>query len=190
MDTFAYFFFCDSQEAGLLRQTQEYQAICDDFSINTDNVVIEIANEQQSSSQRRLFKELINQKMNRGDTLVLPSLTYLGRDTSGMQESLFFCAKKEIDVYFYLPFTSIKPKNENGSPILISVQTLTNIKKIKLSRDRYRKITKPLGRKEGSKHYKDIQTARLKGYTQSQTAKQLEVSISTVKRNWSSGIIG
>lgn len=183
-------FFCDSQEAVLLRQTQEYQAICDDFSINTDNVVIEIANEQQSFSHRRLLKELINHKMNRGDTLVLPSLTYLGRDTSGIQESLSFCTQKAIDVCFYLPCTNIEPISENELSVLISIQTLTDIKKIKLSRGRYRNITKQLGRKEGSKYYDDIQIARIKGYTQSQTAKQLGVSTSTVKRHWSNGIIG
>ncbi|HCM9582220.1 sigma-70 family RNA polymerase sigma factor [Klebsiella aerogenes] len=53
-----------------------------------------------------------------------------------------------------------------------------------------RNITKPLGRREGSKHRESIEQAKRRGLTQSQTAKALEISISTVKRNWNSGIIG
>jgi len=47
-----------------------------------------------------------------------------------------------------------------------------------------------LGRPEGSKHYDNIQIVKKRGYTQSQTARILGVSISTVKRNWRQGIIG
>ncbi|MCC8457182.1 sigma-70 family RNA polymerase sigma factor [Photorhabdus aegyptia] len=53
-----------------------------------------------------------------------------------------------------------------------------------------RNITNPLGRKEGSKYRIKIEAAKRSGLTQSQTAKKLEISLSTVKRHWSNGIIG
>ncbi|MFM1272654.1 helix-turn-helix domain-containing protein [Yersinia enterocolitica] len=46
-----------------------------------------------------------------------------------------------------------------------------------------------LGRPEGSRHHDNIQILKKRGYTQSQTARILGVSISTVKRNWRQGII-
>ncbi|PJD92333.1 transcriptional regulator [Enterobacter hormaechei] len=53
-----------------------------------------------------------------------------------------------------------------------------------------RNIIKPLGRREGSQYRERIELAKRRGLTQSQTAKLLRISISTVKRNWNRGIIG
>ncbi|KKI44727.1 hypothetical protein XK86_10385 [Hafnia alvei] len=73
---------------------------------------------------------------------------------------------------------------------LISVQTGIDIQNLKSSRSKHRRIKKPLGRKEGSQHKLNIYTLKLKGYKQSEVARELGVSLSTVKRNWSNGIIG
>lgn len=45
------------------------------------------------------------------------------------------------------------------------------------------------GRPQGSKHYNYIQIVKKRGLTQSQTARYLRISISTVKRNWNGGVI-
>lgn len=52
-----------------------------------------------------------------------------------------------------------------------------------------KKLVKAAGRPRGSKFYNYIQLAKKRGLTQSQTAKHLCISISTVKRNWDSALI-
>ncbi|EBO9672729.1 sigma-70 family RNA polymerase sigma factor [Salmonella enterica subsp. enterica] len=61
---------------------------------------------------------------------------------------------------------------------------------LKSTRSKHRTLKKPLGRKEGSKHRMNIYTLKLKGYKQAQVARHLNISLSTVKRHWSNGIIG
>ncbi len=51
------------------------------------------------------------------------------------------------------------------------------------------KLVKAAGRPQGSKYYNYIQLAKKRGLTQSQTAKHLCISISTVKRNWDGAVI-
>jgi uncharacterized protein YrrD len=57
----------NAQTASNIRQHVTFQEICKKFPISSDNVVIEIVDEQQSVSHQRLLKELINKKANKGD---------------------------------------------------------------------------------------------------------------------------
>ncbi|UAH77228.1 winged helix-turn-helix domain-containing protein [Salmonella enterica subsp. enterica serovar Typhimurium] len=51
-------------------------------------------------------------------------------------------------------------------------------------------VKKKLGRKEGSKYRRDITILKKGRFTQSEIAKKLGISLSTVKRHWNNGIIG
>ncbi|AHF76146.1 DNA-binding protein [Sodalis praecaptivus] len=180
----------DTEAASNIKQHVTFKEICKEFSIPPDNVVIEIVNEQQPVSHQRLLHELVNHKANKGDTIILTGLSSLGRNVEDILDILFFCFKKDINIYCYHPHTRIEPSSESCMSFLISVQTGVDIQNIKSSRSKHRRIKKPLGRKEGSHHKLSIYTLKLKGYKQSEVARELGVSISTVKRHWSNGIIG
>ncbi|MHA3510521.1 recombinase family protein [Yersinia enterocolitica] len=180
----------NAQIASNIRQHVTFQEICKKFPISSDNVVIEIVDEQQSVSHQRLLKELINKKANKGDTIILTGLISLGRNVEDILDILFFCFKKDINIYCYHPHTRIEPSAEGCMSFLISVQTGVDIQNLKSSRSKHRRIKKPLGRKEGSQHKLSIYTLKLKGYKQSEVAKELGVSLSTVKRHWNNEIFG
>ncbi|HAT1608151.1 TPA: recombinase family protein [Raoultella planticola] len=188
---FHFYLTCaDAQAASSIRQHVTCKEICKEFSILPDNVVIEIVDEQQSVSHQRLLHELVNKKANKGDTIILTGLCSLGRNVEDILDILFFCFRKDINIYCYHPHTRIEPSADSCMSFLISVQTGVDVQNLKSSRSKYRRIKKPLGRKEGSQYKLSIYTLKLKGYKQSEVARELGVSLSTVKRNWRNGIIG
>ncbi|AYM91578.1 recombinase family protein [Serratia sp. 3ACOL1] len=188
---FHFYLACsDTKAASHIRQDVTFKEICKEFPISPDNVVIEIVDEKQSVLHQRLLKELINQKANKGDTIILNGLSSLGRNVEDILDILFFCFKKDINIYCHHPYTRIEPSVESCMSFLISVQTGVDIQNLKSSRSKHRRIKKPLGRKEGSQHKLSIYTLKLKGYKQSEVARELGVSLSTVKRHWNNEIFG
>lgn len=174
----------DAQEASTTKKHPTFLEIIKEFAIPVENVAIEIA-----GANRRILKELINE-MGKGDTLILTDLNNLGENINDMLNTLFSCFIKDINIYCYHPYSRIEPSAESCMSFLISVQTQVDIQNLKSTRSKHRTLKKPLGRKEGSKHKLSIYTLKLKGYKQSQIAQQLGISLSTVKRHWSNGIIG
>ncbi|WP_096924351.1 hypothetical protein [Escherichia coli] len=189
MRFFAYFACANTDGAREVRQHFTFQEICEFFTVPSENVVIEIVDIKQPFADQRLLKELIREKMNRGDTIVITDLSCLGRNVTDIEEALFFCFRKEINIYCYHPHTRIEPTEGCCMSFLITVQKKVDIHNLKSTKSRHRKIKKPLGRKKGSKYEMSVYKLKLKGHTQLQTAKILGISISTVKRHWKNGII-
>ncbi|ECF6118932.1 recombinase family protein [Salmonella enterica] len=184
MNFFPYHLCKNSQEAKDIKKHPVYLAINKEFSIPEENVAIEI-----EGHRKRILKELIND-IGKGDTIILTDLNNLGENIDDVNSTLFSCFKKDINVYCYHPYSRIEPSAESCISFLISAQTQVDIQNLKSTRSKHRRLKKPLGRKEGSKHKLSIYTLKLKGYKQSQIAQQLGISLSTVKRHWSNGIIG
>jgi DNA invertase Pin-like site-specific DNA recombinase len=189
MKFFAYFACVDSAGAKEVREHTIFREICGFFHVDSENIVIEIVDIKRPFSEQRLLKELINTKMNRGDTIVITDLSCLGRNVEDIEEALFLFFRKEINVYCYHPRTRIEPAIECCMSFLITVQKKVDIHNLKSTRSRYRTMKKALGRKKGSKHKMEILKLKLKGHTQIQTAKILGISISTVKRHWKNTFI-
>ena len=175
------------------KQTKQHpicQAICKEFSIQDDDIVIERIYAQQSISCQRLLKMLVAEKMHQGDTLVLTDLSSIGRDVASILDVLFFCFLKDINILCYHTYTRIEPAAESCMSFLITLQKRIDFHNLKSTRGKHRQMKKPLGRKEGSKHKSDIIRLKVAGYAQSKTAKILGISLSTVKRHWKNGVIG
>ncbi|EBX2067712.1 recombinase family protein [Salmonella enterica subsp. enterica serovar Java] len=166
------------------------KAICTEFSILPDNVVVEFIDNLRPLSDQRLLDALLTDKMNKGDLLVVTNLSSLGRNVEDIEKALFFCFRKEINIYCYHSYTRIEPTAESCISFLIAAQTKVDIQNIKSTRSKHRTIKKPLGRREGSKYKTDILKLKAAGYKQSQVARILSISTSTVKRHWSTKIIG
>lgn len=174
----------DAQEARAIKKHPTFLEINKEFAIPEENVAIEIV-----GANRRILKEFIN-VMGKGDTLILTDLNSLGENINDMLNTLFSCFIKDINIYCYHPYSRIEPSAECCISFLISVQTQVDIQNLKSTRSKHRTLKKPLGRKEGSKHNLAIYRLKLKGYKQAKVARELGISLSTVKRHWSNGIIG
>ncbi|HIB9763740.1 TPA: recombinase family protein [Klebsiella aerogenes] len=180
----------DARGINDIKNHAAYQAICDRFAVSPDDVVIEIVDVQKPLSEQRLLKELVTQKINRNDTLIIPHLSCLGRNVEDIEEALFFCFRKEINIYCYHSYTRIEPTAESCISFLIAIQTSIDIHNLKSTRSKYRGMKNTLGRKEGSRYKADIVKLKTNGYKQTDVARLLRISISTVKRHWNTTIIG
>ncbi|AJJ09856.1 ECF sigma factor family protein [Yersinia rohdei] len=155
--------------------------------INSGKIIID---RQLSPGSSDVLKKLINRDMNTGDDLVILDLNSLGNNAEMIQENIIRCAKKAIRIHCYFPQKKLTPTVDGYIFTLLLPKIQNECRKVNLSALKTRNITRPLGRTEGSKYRESIELAKRRGLTQSQTAKELDISISTVKRNWNSGIIG
>ncbi|WP_387467258.1 ECF-type sigma factor [Photorhabdus sp. RM323S] len=157
------------------------------LSISSERTLID---SQRSPNKRELLKYLINRNMSRGDDLVVLDLNSLGSNAEEIQENIIRCAKKAIRIHCYFPQNKLTPTSDGYVFTLLLPKIQNECRKVDLAALKKRNITKPLGRREGSKYRESVELAKRRGLTQSKTAKELEISIATVKRNWNNGIIG
>ncbi|HHL2728792.1 TPA: hypothetical protein ACQ4J9_001407 [Yersinia enterocolitica] len=157
------------------------------LSISSERTLID---SQPSPNKSNSLKILINRGMGRGDDLVVLDLNSLGSNAEEIQENIIRCAKKAIRIHCYFPQKKLTPTSDGYVFTLLLPKIQNECRKVDLAALKKRNITKPLGRREGSKYRASIALAKCRGLTQSQTANELEISISTVKRNWNKGIIG
>ncbi|MBI6182355.1 hypothetical protein JEQ07_18410 [Serratia proteamaculans] len=157
------------------------------LSISSERTLID---SQRSPNNRESLQYLINRNMSRGDDLVVLDLNSLGNNAEEIQENIIRCAKKAIRIYCYFPQKKLTPTADGYIFTLLLPKIQNECRKVNLSALKTRNITRPLGRREGSKYRESIELAKRRGLTQSQTAKELDISISTIKRNWNKGIIG
>lgn len=165
----------------------DIEEVCKVLSISSERTLID---SQPSPNKSNSLEILINRAMNRGDDLVVLDLNSLGSDAEKIQQNIIRCAKKAIRIHCYFSQKKLTPTVDGYIFTLLIPKIQNECRRMNLSALKTRNITRPLGRREGSKYYNDIQTARFRGLTQSQTAKYLRISISTVKRHWNNGIIG
>ncbi|WP_114192234.1 ECF-type sigma factor [Edaphovirga cremea] len=157
------------------------------LSISSERTLID---SQPSPNKSNSLKILINRGMGRGDDLVVLDLNSLGSNAEEIQENIIRCAKKAIRIHCYFPQKKLTSTADGYIFTLLLPKIQNECRKVDLAALKKRNITKPLGRREGSEYREGIELAKCRGLTQSQTAKELEISISTVKRNWNKGIIG
>ncbi|MDA5494110.1 hypothetical protein PGS50_12645 [Yersinia intermedia] len=187
MSGFLYHLYCNAEEVEEQNVKSEIEKVRKALSISSERTLID---SQPSPNKSNSLEILINRGMGRGDDLVVLDLNSLGSNAEEIQKNIIRCAKKAIRIYCYFPQKKLTP-TANGYIFTLLLPKIQNeCRKVNLSALKTRNITRPLGRREGSKYRESIELAKRRGLTQSQAAKELDISISTVKRNWNSGIIG
>jgi len=176
----------DSKECEEFGDKPEMKEICKALLISPGKIIID---KQLVPDSSDILRKVINRDMSKGDDLVILDLNSLGSNAEMIQENIIRCARKAIRIHCYFPQKELTPTAEGYIFTLLLPKIQNGCWKMNLAELKTRNITKPLGRREGSKHRESIEQAKRRGLTQSQTAKALEISISTVKRNWNSGII-
>ncbi|WP_238598070.1 hypothetical protein [Enterobacter hormaechei] len=174
----------DSEEAEELESKAEVVEIRNALLISSGKTIID----KQPSSD--VLKKLINRDMRKGDDLIILDLNSLGSNAEMIQESIIRCAMKSIRIHCYFAQKKLTPTADGYIFTLLLPKIQNECRRMSLASLKTRNIIKPLGRREGSQYRERIELAKRRGLTQSQTAKLLRISISTVKRNWNRGIIG
>lgn len=187
MSDFFYHRYRNVEEVEDQNLKSEIEGVRKALSISSERVLID---SQPSPNKSNYLEILINRGMGRGDGLVVLDLNSLGGNAEEIQKNIIRCAKKAIRIHCYFPQKKLIPTAEGYIFTLLLPKIQNECRKVDLAALKKRNITKPLGRREGRKYRESIELAKCRGLTQSQTAKELEISISTVKRNWNKGIIG
>ncbi|WP_102297598.1 recombinase family protein [Vibrio cyclitrophicus] len=154
-----------------------------------DRLVSEVASGSTKALERELFKSLIEQKLEKGDKLVVLKLDRLGRDNIDVQQTVKYILEKGIILVCHdLPTPDLS--SPEGKLMLQLMSTFAEfernkiIERTKQGLERAKSQGKKLGRKAGSKHTDDVQRLKAEGKGQSEIARLLDVSRHTVIRNW------
>lgn len=151
------------------------------IGLPSNRIIREHINLISASLVHEGVSNLISARIGYGDTLLLSGLRSLGERIDDVEKALIFFAEKSITVRC---FKETRGVDDNKR---FYIYYSASPKAFKYSCEMKHLVNKSenrVGRPFGSKHFKDIQSCRYAGYTQTLTAMILQVSLSTVKRNW------
>ncbi|WP_069217276.1 recombinase family protein [Vibrio cholerae] len=138
--------------------------------------------------ERPAFRNLVENKLEKGDTLVIAKLDRLGRDNIDVQQVVQMLTDKGIKLFILdLPVADLS--SPEGKLMLQMFATFAEFEKNRISeriRDKLRQLKqegKALGRPTKNV-YDDVQELKAQGISQRTIADKLNVSLSTVRRNW------
>ncbi|MFC3152159.1 recombinase family protein [Litoribrevibacter euphylliae] len=151
--------------------------------------VSEVISGGMAAMKRPAFKNLVENKLEAGDTLVVSKIDRLGRDSIDVQSTILGLAERGIKVVSLdLPTSDLT--SSEGKLMLQMFAAFAEFEKARIIertqsglRNAKAKGVK-LGRPEATNTTLKVLEQKSKGMTQSQTAKQLSISLATVKRHW------
>ncbi|MEO3906290.1 recombinase family protein [Providencia rettgeri] len=159
-------------------------------NIPNNRIVKETISGSTQAMKRPLFSELVNSRLESGDTLVVLKLDRLGRDNIDVQQTVNLLEDKRIKlICLDLPISDIT--SPEGRFMLQVFSAFAEFERGRIRErtreglDKAKANGVTLGRPKGeSKHRDAIQALKQSGLTQSTVAKQLKIGIATVKRHW------
>ncbi|EOX5955665.1 recombinase family protein [Providencia rettgeri] len=159
-------------------------------NIPNNRIVKETISGSTQAMKRPLFSELVNSRLESGDTLVVLKLDRLGRDNIDVQQTVNLLEDKGIKlICLDLPISDIT--SPEGRFMLQVFSAFAEFERGRIRErtreglDKAKANGVTLGRPKGeSKHRDAIQALKQSGLTQSTVAKQLKIGIATVKRHW------
>ena len=165
------------------------------YDISDSRVVSETVSGSVEAMKREQFKMLINHQMESGDMLVVLKLDRLGRDNIDVQNTINLLTQKGVKVVCLdLPVANLS--SAEGKLMLQMFAAFAAFAAFaEFERNRIRERTKEgierakvqgikLGRPEAHDTTIAVQEKKAGGLSQSKVAKELGISISTVKRHW------
>jgi len=174
----------DNQVLAIRRARQDFADIPDPRFIK------ETVSGSTQAMKRPLFSELVNSRLESGDTLIVLKLDRLGRDNIDVQNTVNLLATKGITlICLDLPISDIT--SPEGKFMLQVFSAFAEFERGRIRERTQEGLEKAkangvkLGRPKGvSKHREAIQALKRSGLSQTVIAKQLSIGIATVKRNW------
>lgn len=157
------------------------------YDVLEDRFITDIISGGVVAMQRPAFQNLVNNKLETGDTLIISKLDRLGRDNIDLQTTIKALTAKGIKVIVLdLPCPDLS--SSQGKLMLQMFAAFAEFEKNRISERTKEALAKKkldgviLGRPKAD--ISKIATLKAGGMSQSQVAKELNLSISTVKRNW------
>lgn len=159
------------------------------YDVLDSRVISETVSGGVQAMHRPLFAELVNSRLEPGDTLVVLKLDRLGRGNIDIQQTIAMLVDKGIDVVSLdLPVRNLA--SAEGRLMLQMFSAFAEFEKSRIIERTKEGLARAiasgveLGRPKGSKHREAIQALKLANLSQSAVAKRLGIGIATVKRHW------
>lgn len=158
------------------------------ITVEPYRVVSEIISGGIPAMERPQFSNLINNKLEQGDELIVLKLDRLGRDMIDIVSTIKMLQNKNISVRS-LDLEGVDLTSAAGEfqlKVLAAVADFERNRIIERTREGLAKakLEGRVGGRPRSVNSKDVQKLKLEGYSQSAASKILNVSLSTIKRNW------
>lgn len=161
------------------------------FDVAPYRVVAETVSGSVPTSERKEFRSL-TERMEPGDILLVTKLDRLGRNAMDVRTTVEQLAKRNIKVHCLalggVDLTSPAGKMTMG--VIAAVAEFERdllIERTNAGLERAKSQGKKLGRPVATTN-EQIQKLKSQGLTQSATASMLDISLSTVKRQWAKNI--
>jgi DNA invertase Pin-like site-specific DNA recombinase len=163
------------------------------YDVIDSRVISETISGSTLATDREQFSNLVEHKIEAGDTLVVLKLDRLGRDNIDVQQTISLLDKKGIRVVCLdLPVADLS--SSEGRLMLQMFSAFAEFE-----RNRIRERTqeglarakaegKKLGRPRATKTTKLVQACKSQGMSQSKAAVQLNLGIATIKRHWNQDV--
>ncbi|AEB58089.1 recombinase family protein [Ectopseudomonas mendocina] len=182
--TFAY---CRVSTTGQTTENQVQEIKAAGFDIQPQRVIEETISGSTSTSERKGFQKLL-ERMESGDVLVVTKLDRLGRNAIDVQSTVQMLEGKGIRVHCLalggVDLTSAAGKMTMG--VLAAVAQFERdllIERTQAGLNRAKAEGRTLGRPAATS-VEAVQSRKADGMSQSAVAKDLGISLSTVKRLW------
>lgn len=177
-------------------QTTENQILAirsSGYEVIPSRVVSETISGSRQAMTRPEFSNLVNHKLEAGDTLVVLKLDRLGRDNIDVQQTINSLLEKGIKVVSLdLPVSDLSsPEGKLMLQMFTAFSEFERNRLIERTQEgliRAKAEGKKLGRPEATDTTKEVQKCKEKGMSQSETAKFLDKGIATVKRHWNKSL--
>lgn len=159
------------------------------YCIEPHRIVTENISGSVITKKRPEFSNLINNKLEPFDTLVVLKLDRLGRDAIDIQQTIAQLSQRNIRL-ISLDLPSHDLTSPEGKLILGMFSAFAEFERNRIRErtreglERVKKQGVKLGRPEAIDTYQDVQNCKLDQLSQSKTAEKLGKSLSTVKRHW------
>ena len=159
------------------------------YDIPTSRVVAETVSGGVEAMKRSAFANLVENKLEAGDTLVVLKLDRLGRDNIDVQKTVEMLINKGIT----LICLDLPVKNLSSSEGKLMLQLFSAFAEFEKNRiiertqeglNRAKAQGVKLGRPAGTKARVQVQVLKGEGLSQSKVAKKAGISLATVKRHW------
>ncbi|KIF52747.1 recombinase family protein [Vibrio owensii] len=159
------------------------------YNVLDSRVISETISGSTKAMDREQFSNLIEHKIEAGDTLVVLKLDRLGRDNIDVQRTISQLSEKSIRV-ICLDLPIVDLSSSEGKLMLQMFSAFAEFERNRIKErtqeglERAKLAGTKLGRPKAIETTKRVQECKKAGMSQSKTAAHLYMGIATVKRHW------
>ncbi|WP_026958730.1 recombinase family protein [Aliagarivorans taiwanensis] len=159
------------------------------FDVRADRVFSETISGSVQAFARPVFKNLVDNRMEAGDQLVVLKLDRLGRDNIDVQQTIATLLERKISIRCLdLPIADLD--SSEGRLMLQMFSAFAEFERNRIRERtkeglaRAKRDGKKLGRPASNKTTIAVSQCKSDGLSQSKSAERLGLSLATIKRHW------